>query len=225
MWFTAETSGVLEMQNFTSPYMNGRTYVRTDGRTIASQPKFLGCTEKQIFLPMVLCCARFARKRAPLLKYRQVRSDKPLSGAGSTSCRPGSVQYWRVENHKTANWSLRQGDEEVNKRTKQKIYIFWICSIFWLENQPSSEAEERSLAPEEGLFWANLLKIYICLPFYDSLSWHRFVEVVMEQCTGLFLLCFKKGRTAPCLSPWGYWGCETPRGNEAPTHGSCAFEV
>ena len=67
--------------------------VWTDGRTIASQPKFLGCTEKQIFLPMVLCCARFARKRAPLLKYRQVRSDKPLSGAGSTSCRPGSVQY------------------------------------------------------------------------------------------------------------------------------------
>ena len=37
----------------------------------------------------------------------------------------------------------------------------------------------------------------------------------MGQSTGLFLLCFKKGRTAPCLSPWGYWGCETPRGNEA----------
>lgn len=38
----------------------------------------------------------------------------------------------------------------------------------------------------------------------------------MEQSTGLFLLCLKKERTAPCLSPWGYWGCETPRGNEAP---------
>ena len=74
------------------------------------------------------------------------------------------------------------------------IYIFWICPIFWLENQPSSEAEE-------GLYRANLLKIYICLPFYDSLSWHRFVEVVMGQSTCLFLLltCFKKGRTA--LSP------------------------
>ena len=28
----------------------------------------------------------------------------------------------------------------------------------------------------------------------------------MEQSTGLFLLCFKKGRTAPCLSPLGLLG-------------------
>ena len=26
------------------------------------------------------------------IKYRQVHSNKPLSGAGSPSCRPGSVQ-------------------------------------------------------------------------------------------------------------------------------------
>ena len=29
MWFTAETSGMLEMKNFTSANMKGRTYVRT----------------------------------------------------------------------------------------------------------------------------------------------------------------------------------------------------
>ena len=37
--------------------MNGRTYVRTyvstDGRTITSQPKFLGCINNQIFLPYI----------------------------------------------------------------------------------------------------------------------------------------------------------------------------
>ena len=48
---------VLEMQNFTSAYMNGWTYVRT----IFSEAKFLGCIVYQIFLPMVLRCARAAR--------------------------------------------------------------------------------------------------------------------------------------------------------------------
>jgi len=46
-----------------------------------------------------------------------------MSGAGSPSCRPGSVQQQLVEKYETANWSLRQGDEEVNKRIKQKINI------------------------------------------------------------------------------------------------------
>ena len=32
MWFTAKSSGMLEMKNFTSANMKGRTYVRTDGR-------------------------------------------------------------------------------------------------------------------------------------------------------------------------------------------------
>ena len=33
MQFTAETRGVLEMQNFIPSYMKGWAYVRTDGRT------------------------------------------------------------------------------------------------------------------------------------------------------------------------------------------------
>ena len=45
---------VLEMQNFTPAYMKGWTYVRT----IFSEAKFLGCIVYQIFLPMVLRCAR-----------------------------------------------------------------------------------------------------------------------------------------------------------------------
>ena len=45
-----------------------------------------------------------------------------MSGAGSPSWRPGSVQL-NVEKYETANWSLRQGDKEVNKRIKEKIYI------------------------------------------------------------------------------------------------------
>ena len=54
MRFTAETLALLEMQNFTPAYMKGWTYVNTDD----FEPKFLGCIDNQIFLPMVLRCAR-----------------------------------------------------------------------------------------------------------------------------------------------------------------------
>ena len=47
-----------------------------------------------------------------------------MSGAGSPNCRPGSVQLNLKEIYETANWSLQQGDEEVNKRIEQKMYIF-----------------------------------------------------------------------------------------------------
>lgn len=40
--------------------------VGTDVRTIFSEPKFLGCIDDQMFLPMVVRCARFAYTRAPL---------------------------------------------------------------------------------------------------------------------------------------------------------------
>ena len=59
MWFTAEKHGVLEMQNFISAYMK-RVDVpayKYEG-TIVSESKFLGCIGKQIFLVMVLRCAR-----------------------------------------------------------------------------------------------------------------------------------------------------------------------
>ena len=61
--FTAETGSVLEMQNFTSTYMKGRTDVRT---YVRMDEISLGCINKQIFLPMVLRCARFACARPPL---------------------------------------------------------------------------------------------------------------------------------------------------------------
>ena len=58
---------VLEMQNFTPVYMKGWTYVRTYSlQTIFSEPKFLGCIVYQIFLPMIICCTRFARKSSAL---------------------------------------------------------------------------------------------------------------------------------------------------------------
>ena len=53
---------VPEMQNFTPTYMKGWTYVRT----YFSEAKFLGCIVYQIFLPMVLRCARFAREKAAI---------------------------------------------------------------------------------------------------------------------------------------------------------------
>ena len=54
------------MQNFI-PGVHEGLDVRTDGQTIFSELKFLGCIDNQIFLPMVL---RFARARAPLKTNR-----------------------------------------------------------------------------------------------------------------------------------------------------------
>ena len=68
--FTAETRGyVVEMQNFTPPYMKGWTYVRTYSVwTIFSEPKFFGCID----LP------NFLTHGAPLraLRVRELRYEK-----------------------------------------------------------------------------------------------------------------------------------------------------
>ena len=45
-------SGVLQMQYFTLAYMKGWSQLPTDGRTITSQLKFLGCIDSSIFLPI-----------------------------------------------------------------------------------------------------------------------------------------------------------------------------
>ena len=43
------------VQNFTPANMKGWIYIQT----ILSEPKFLGCIDSQIFLPMVLLCMHF----------------------------------------------------------------------------------------------------------------------------------------------------------------------
>ena len=57
MQFTAETRGVLEMQNFSPAYKKGLD-VQTYVGAILSEPKFLGCIDNQLFSPMVLRSAR-----------------------------------------------------------------------------------------------------------------------------------------------------------------------
>ena len=49
---------------------------------------------------------------------------KTMNGAGSPNCRPGSVQLHLSNMKRQLNYFLRQGDEEVNKRTKQKKCIY-----------------------------------------------------------------------------------------------------
>ena len=77
MRFTAETCRnvrVLKMQNSIPAYMKGWTYAgKYASRTIFSEPKFLGCIDRQIFLPMVLPYEPLAHARAPLLKQPQNR--------------------------------------------------------------------------------------------------------------------------------------------------------
>ena len=64
--FTAETPECLRYAKFHAG-LHERVDVRTNTvGTILSEPKFLGCIDYQIFLPMVLRYARFVRARAPL---------------------------------------------------------------------------------------------------------------------------------------------------------------
>ena len=56
-----------------------------------------------------------------------------MSGAGSPSCRPGLVLI-----------GLRQGDEEVNKRIKQKVYIKLVS---YFSQEPGTRKE--SVEPTE----------------------------------------------------------------------------
>ena len=61
------------MQNFIPAYMKGLTYVRT----IFSEPKFFGCIDYKIFLPMVLA-ARASRARE--LRYKDGHKMHYASG-------------------------------------------------------------------------------------------------------------------------------------------------
>ena len=56
--------------------MKGWTYVRT----VLREPKFLVCIDNQIFLPIVLRCARFASVIAPLKIKMQRMNAKNWPG-------------------------------------------------------------------------------------------------------------------------------------------------
>ena len=69
--------------------VNVRTY---SVRTILSEPKFLGCIDIQIFLPMVLLCAREARESSAInSKFR--RQHTKLATKGATGSHYQSIQY------------------------------------------------------------------------------------------------------------------------------------
>ena len=58
------------------------------------------------------------RKKRPGLKF-----NPRLALIGLRTTGPWISTIKIVEKYETANWSLRQGDEEVNKRIKQK-YVY-----------------------------------------------------------------------------------------------------
>ena len=69
-----------------------------------------------------------------------------------------------------ANCSLRQGDEEVNKRIKQKnIYLNKVPNI-WFENKPSSGAKRKME-----------IKLKVFMVFYLSVLNIIFLRVCPEQ--------------------------------------------
>ena len=77
-------------------------------------------------------------------------------------CRISQLKTWistiqLVEKSETANWSLRQGDEEVNKRIKQKniyIYIFnQIAQYFSLKTNLLQGLKEKWTKKKQEKIW------------------------------------------------------------------------
>ena len=66
----------------------------------------------------------------------------------------------------TSNWSLRQGDEEVNKRIKQKIYYLYLNKLpnisVWKQTFFSVEKKNENITKS--------LAVRISLPFHIFLQ-------------------------------------------------------
>ena len=70
--------------------------MQTGTRTVTWLPKFLGCIDNQIFLPMMLCCTLFACTRAPLMKSYNYSKYTIKAGLAQLVAR---VLYCRVGDH------------------------------------------------------------------------------------------------------------------------------
>ena len=71
--------------------------MRTGTRTVTWLPKFLGCIDNQIFLPMMLHCMLLACTRAPLMK--SYNYSKYTIKAGLAQLMVARVLYCRVGDH------------------------------------------------------------------------------------------------------------------------------
>ena len=85
-----------------------------------------------------------------------------MSGAASPSC---TIKL--LEKYETANWSLQPGDEVVNKRIKQKIYIETNCPIFRFENKASSGAKRKMKIKLKVRYWPASVHAKRCFRLTD----------------------------------------------------------
>ena len=140
MRFTAETCPnvrVLEMQNFIPAYMRGWTYVGTyASRSIFSEPKFLGCIDYQIFLPMVLLYALFAHARArPLLHLKKLQNrfgcDSQNHEAGIRRHYHGREDFYYLRHLRSTVRLLPPGPGflKISLLHSQKYSIQWLVCI------------------------------------------------------------------------------------------------
>ena len=68
------------------------------GTAILSEPKFLARIDNQIFLPMVLRCASFARERATTISYNKNWLLFPLALGGIFhSAWENLIQFWAIQ--------------------------------------------------------------------------------------------------------------------------------
>ena len=89
-----------------------------------------------------------------------------------------------VEKYETANWSSRQGDEELNKRIKQKKYVFKqianLGQFVWLYLLYKLQCFTRISTTEKCGIWTHVNIRYFYMWRYRQFYWH---QVSLLNCT------------------------------------------
>ena len=101
MRFTAKKRGWMKCEIFTPVYKSGRTY----GRTILSEPTFLGCIDKQIFLPTVLRYPCFARENSTI--NTSTCEGKLVCDWLEEITKKKSIHIFVLMNWSTKDWKFR----------------------------------------------------------------------------------------------------------------------
>ena len=127
--FPPRKDGILLPQSacLGTPLPNPRVcmYGLTDGRTLTSEPRFLASRGYQIFLPMVLRCARFARGSSAIISSHSFSHTPSTQIAGFLyASAPGPHQVYveaTMARHRLArDQQVPKKNDSTNRRAKRR---------------------------------------------------------------------------------------------------------
>ena len=120
MRFTAKKRGWMKCEIFTPVYKSGRTY----RRTILSEPTFLGCIDKQIFLPTVLRYPCFARENSTI--NTSTCEGKLVCDWLEEITKNMSIHIFVLVNWSTKDWKFRN---VLLPFWQQVLILTFVCTI------------------------------------------------------------------------------------------------